>query len=224
MSNRAQAAELLTARAQLYRFLGSMYILEVDEPMLEKIRNMQFPENLPESDLQEGYELVKNYVAQDNPQILDDLAVDYAKVFLAAGEAQGLAAFPYESIYTSKKHQMMGSTTQEVQALYAARGWEPKEDMYRILEDHLGLELEYMAILIEEQKKAMEDGEDVSTLLKEQQTFLKTHLLNWVTSFAGDVNKYAQTDYYRGIAKITVGFLKQEKQLLDMGGAVWDIA
>lgn len=225
MDKKSELTALAEARACLYRFLGSIYIMEIDERMLGRIKEMKFPETLPESDLQEGYDLIRTCVAESGIDSLEDLAADYAKVFLAAGEAQGLAAFPYESVYTGKRHEFMGDAQQEVKALYAARGWEPKEDMFRIMEDHIGLELEYMAILCEEFKKAIEDEEKdgMQSVLEEQQSFLKNHLLNWAFSFTSDVCKYAQTDFYRGVAKVTGGFLKLEKQLLDMGGAAWDI-
>lgn len=261
MDKKSELTALAEARACLYRFLGSIYIMEIDERMLGRIKEMKFPETLPESDLQEGYDLIRtcvaesgidsledlaaengedslenlaaengedsteNLAAENEVDFLENLAADYAKVFLAAGEAQGLAAFPYESVYTGKRHEFMGDAQQKVKALYAARGWEPKEDMFRIMEDHIGLELEYMAIFCEEFKKAIEDEEKdgMQSVLEEQQSFLKNHLLNWAFSFTSDVCKYAQTDFYRGVAKVTGGFLKLEKQLLDMGGAAWDI-
>ena len=76
---------------------------------------------------------------------------DYAKTFLAAGEATGVAAFPYESIYTNKKREIGGRTEQETLALYALHGWEPSKDMFRTMNDHIGLELEFMAVLCEEE-------------------------------------------------------------------------
>lgn len=225
MDKKSELTALAEARACLYRFLGSIYIMEIDKRMLGKIKEMKFPETLPESDLQEGYNLIRDYVVVNGEDFLEDLAADYAKIFLAAGEAQGLAAFPYESVYMGKRHEFMGDAQQEVKALYAARGWKPKEDMFRIMEDHIGLELEFMAILCEELKKAIEDKakDRMQSVLGEQQSFLKNHLLNWAFSFTSDVCKYTQTDFYRGVAKVTSGFLKLEKQLLDMGGAAWDI-
>lgn len=225
MAKKTELTALAEARACLYRFLGSIYIMEIDERMLGRIKEMKFPETLPESGLQEGYDLIRTYIEKQEMDSLEDLAADYARIFLAAGEAQGLAAFPYESVYTEKKHEFMGNAQQEVKALYAARGWKPKENMFRIMEDHIGLELEFMAILCEELKKAIEEEakDGIQSVLGEQQSFLKNHLLNWAFSFTSDVCKYAQTDFYRGAAKVTSGFLKLEKQLLDMGGAAWDI-
>ena len=39
--------------------------------------------------------------------------------------------------------------------------------------------------------------------------FLKKHLMNWALSFTADVIRYAERDFYKGIARITSGFLKK---------------
>lgn len=225
MAKKEEIKNLLKARANLYRFLGSLYIMEVDEDALADMKKMQFPNNLPESNLSEAYKMISEYIAACTNDDLDDLAADYAKTFLAAGEASGQAAFPYESIYVSKKHEIGGRTEQETLALYALHGWEPSKNMYRTMNDHIGLELEFMAVLCEEQLLACNtnNSDRAAMSLGEQKEFLETHL-RWAGAFCMDVNKFARTAFYQGIAKLTSEFLAQEKELLAMGGAIWDIA
>ena len=218
------------ARAQIYRFLGGLYIMEVDEPQLALLKKLEFPviDTVDDSDLdlQEGYELVKHYVAAMTKDDLDDLAADYAKVFLAAGDATGHAAFPYESVYVDKKHQVGGSTEMQMKALYLERGWEPDPNVYRTMYDNIGLMLEYMGILCDELTNALEADDDAKAkeLLTEQKKFVKKHLTNWVYSFTSDIAKFSERDFYKGIAKITNGFMKKETLLLKEGGKAWDIA
>ena len=38
-----------------------------------------------------------------------------------------------------------------------------------------------------------------------------------------DIGKYAQTEFYQAVGKVTNVFLDQEKEMLAMGGALWDI-
>ena len=158
-------------------------------------------------------EYLKDSQGKENQEVLDDLAVDYARIILSAGVAQGKAAFPYESVYTSKKHLMMQDSRNEVVALYAARGVAPSREMYRVPEDHLGLLLEYMALLCQEWDQAEEPG-GAGARAAEQAAFLKDHLNNWVPAFAGEVQKYAGTDFYKGLARLTRGFLMAEKALV----------
>ena len=100
----------------MYRFLGGLYIMEVDAEQLAQLKKMTFPEvegnSDADQDLREGYALVRDYLKEfpdgepEKTEKLDDLAADYAKVFLAAGDATGRAAFPYESVYVDKRHRV----------------------------------------------------------------------------------------------------------------------
>ena len=220
-------AVLAGARGFMYRFLGGLYIMEVDEKQLHALKNMEFPEISGNSesdlDLREGYSLVKNWLAAASEADLDDLAADYARVFLAAGDATGRAAFPYESVYVDKKHQVGGSTEMQMKALYLERGWEPDPDVYRTMYDNIGLMLEYMGIICDEITEALEKKDDskVVKLLEEQKGFVEKHLTGWVYSFTGDILKFADSGFYKGIALITNGFLKKETELLNEGGKAW---
>ncbi len=207
---------LRQSREDLYRLLGRLYLLEVDEKLLNALWGMEFPKECPLEDMKEGYDLMDAFLQhakeringgekeEEQREILDGLAVDYARIFLSAGVAQGKAAFPFESVYTSRQHLMMQESRTDVIAKYAAKGVSPSKDMYRVPEDHLGLLLSYMAILCEEDAP-----------VTEQREFLQEHLLNWVAAFTADVAKYASTDFYKGLGKLTKGFLTMERSLLD---------
>lgn len=200
---------LQKSRETMYRFLSGLYIREVEEWQWKAMCQMKFPVSCPNEDMQEGYQMMEHYLKEsagrDTQSMLDELAVDYARIFLSAGVAQGKAAFPYESVYTSKKHLMMQDSRNEVVALFSAKGVTPSKDMYRIPEDHLGLLLEYMAVLC---------AEDSKESRMEQADFLKDHLNNWIGAFCAEVQKYSNTDFYKGLAKLTKGFLAMECSLL----------
>lgn len=83
--------ELARARAGLYRFLGGLYIMEVDEETLANMKQMQFPTDCANEELAEAYRGLEKAIADLNNEDLEDDAADYAKTFLAAGEATGVA-------------------------------------------------------------------------------------------------------------------------------------
>lgn len=218
-----QEKQLAKARAALYRMLGGFYIMEMDEETLASMKKAVFPKEGTSEEMTSAYQMITHYLKECSTQDLEDLAVDYAKTFLAAGDAAGLAAFPYESVYVSKRHEIGGRTEQETLALYALHGWEPTREMYRTMNDHIGLELEFMAVLCEEEILACQTGNTDRAAMsrRDQQEFLRTHFA-WATAFCNDVKKYAQTEFYQGIAILTKEFLTQEKDFL--GGELWDIA
>lgn len=194
-------------RLVVYGFLARVYRAEVDEGFLASLKEVSFDELASQSGLGEGAALLQDYLHRPTLTMRKDLAVDFAKVFLAAGISQGAAAFPYESVYTSPDRLVMQEARDQVLSLYRTKGIalngvvEP--------EDHLAFELEFMLYLIGEGKEAV-GAADFSALennLQEQREFLQNHLLNWVPDFCEDVQACANTDFYKAVAQITGGFL-----------------
>lgn len=214
--------ELNQYREWMYRFLASVFIHEIDEAMLASMQKMTFPAfpetNTPwQQDLDAGFRLMKSYLAgfegkseEEVHALLEDLAADYAKVFLAAGDAAGKAAFPYESIYTGFDSAFGGSLQMNLSALYASKGLTMREDMFKIMEDHIGLELNFMAELLKEESDAADEA-TADDLRKQQCEFFQTHLINWAAQFAADIYKYTERDFYKGVARMTMGFMEAEQ-------------
>lgn len=220
--------ELMKYRELMYRFLSSVFIEEVTKDMMNALLEMKFPEIAEtgaswEQDLKAGYEgfsaVLDQYRGKSDEEmaaILEDLAADYAKTFLAAGDAAGKAAFPYESVYTGTDSQFGGSVQMNLNADYASRGFTMREDMFKIMEDHIGLEFCYMAEMLKEQAEAIEAGEQKAAdkLAKDQKKFFKRHIINWVMMFANDIYKYSERDFYKSIARITIGFMELEQSII----------
>lgn len=191
----------LQPRADLYSLLSRLYRVEVDASLLEKLKGLTFPQAANET-LAQGYAMLRSYLDNCGEEALDDLAVDYATVFLAAGSADGAAAIPCESVYTSPKKIFMQEAWEDVTRIYREKGLVRDADHPDLMEDHLALELEYMATLVHQ--RAPQD----------EKYFLEHHLLNWVPSFVADIDKYARVDFYKAVGRITLGFLQMEQALL----------
>lgn len=186
------------ARMRLYNFLSGIYLFEIDENQLAAMKSMQLPK--ADGTLGEGYALLSEFLKTANSDCIEELAVDYARIFLAAGVAQGLAAFPYESVYADNNRLVVSKSNSDVAKAYAEKGMKPAIGHYKIPNDHIGLELAFMAKLCEESDEAG------------QKSFFKEHLLSWYSGFCHDAEKYAQTIFYKAIAKTTCGFLELEGQ------------
>lgn len=189
-------------RATLYRLLSRLYRSEVDAPLLDTLKGMTFPTDASQHELAEGYARLRSWLESCGETALDDLAVDYATVFLAAGSADGSAAIPCESVYTSPKKIYMQEAWEAVTNLYRAHKLGKAEGLDDLMEDHLALELVFLVHLIEEND------------LQAQQDFLECHLLNWVPDFVADIDRYARQDFYKAVGLITLGFLKLDLALL----------
>ena len=64
--------ELARARAGLYRFLGGLYIMEVDEETLANMKQMQFPTDCANEELAEAYRGLEKAIADLNNEDLED--------------------------------------------------------------------------------------------------------------------------------------------------------
>lgn len=211
MNTKLEYLMLMNHRENIYRFLGYIYRKEIDQALLDQIKEMSFPKDCGVHELDEGYRMLKEYLDNSSGDMINELAIDYAKVFLAAGLSDGSAAFPYESVYTSRKKIVMQDAWEQVYKVYAAEGLGKGDVGSDVLEDHIALELEFMAYLC---KKAQNDEENQEWIIK-QKEFINQHLLNWIPEFCLEIDKYADTLFYKGIGKITNGYLKMDKDLLD---------
>jgi len=216
MDRKHPIAELVSNRASMYSLLARWFRIEVDQELLDQMAKMDFSVEADQPDIAEGYRMLKGFLASVSPDTLTDLAVDYAGAFLGAGKTVGGAAFPYESVYTSLGGLIMQDARDQVLRLYREEGLDRSEEL-EVPEDHLALELEFMAYLCQKTLESLEAGHDptVAEYLGKQKTFLHQHLLNWVPSFCADTQQFAQTDFYKAAAKVTHGFLKMEQVLID---------
>jgi putative dimethyl sulfoxide reductase chaperone len=176
---------------------------------------MGFPADCEDSELAEGYQMLVEYLRQPGADPLTDLSVDYARVFLGAGIHDSSAAYPYESVYTSKERLIMQEARDQVLAIYRAKGLDRSEAL-EVPEDHIALELEFMAHLCREAIEAIaaEKWAGVAAYLKEQKDFLNQHLANWTPEFCTDIQKYSETIVYKDVAKITNSFLHLDQAII----------
>jgi TorA maturation chaperone TorD len=207
---------VLQGRMAGYQFLSRLFRTEVDQELLNTLTSMQYPTNTGNALVDEGYRMIRDYLSTADSNVLIELAVDFVRSFIGSGNNGYSAAYPYESVYTSPKRLMMQDARDEVLVLYRAAGL-MKRDSWKEGEDHLALELEFEQILIERSLTAWEQGDEAACQqhLLQQRNFLEDHLLSWYPMMAKDLEKFPRTDFYRGLGKLTGGYLQNDLELLD---------
>ena len=207
---------VLQVREYLYRLLSRLYRTEVDEALLKQLMEMEFPVDCKNERLASGYKQLVNYMKHNRLDSRIELEVDYAKVFLGAGLAEGSAAFPYESVYTSPKKILMQEARDQVLEIYRAHNMDVNSMNCYFPADHISLELEFMGRLCQQASHFYEENKtkEMLVILKEQDKFLEKHLMNWIPEFSSDVEKYSSTDFYRAVAKMTEGYLDLDSMIV----------
>ncbi|MBC5583213.1 molecular chaperone TorD family protein [Eggerthella sp. NSJ-70] len=212
-SNTARLAESLSDRLSTYTFLAALYRTEVTERSLEALRQDGVLD-CADPELDDGLRMMRTYLASPEASVLD-LARDYAKTFCGAASTNKTAAYPFESVYTSESGMLMQDARDDAMRWYRRFGI-AKSESWHDCEDHLALELEFMAFLIGSCRDALVEGDTraACSLLTAQHGFLEEHLANWVPEFARHVDLRARTGFYRGLGRFTRAYVANDRREL----------
>jgi TorA maturation chaperone TorD len=219
-----QLREANAARARLYRTLAYYYLHELSQEQIEQLAGADLASQGAEDEtMQRGFEAMADYLSKLTTGTRQELAVDYAHTFLAAGNYETFAATPYESVFTSEEGLMMQDARDEVYKMYCAEQMQPNEDL-RMPEDHLAFEFEFMALLIDRMSEGLAAGdfERARHYARLQREFHRDHQLNWVDDLCDAIEDVALTVFYVGLADVTRGFVHAETEAIADEAALAD--
>lgn len=135
------------------------------------------------------------------------LGAEYQRLFIGP---LALVAHPYESVHLSVDRLLFDSHTVAVRHCYAAAGFSAPRPG-REPEDHVGLELDFVARIAARAVVAADQGDQAAAELDAArvQAFLCDHVQRWVPRWAQLLADDAQEDFYRGVALLTLDTLDQ---------------
>ena len=162
-----------------------------------------------------GLALLNAFCASWDRAGLGALEWDFNRLFVGPGE---MLAPPWESVHRSKTKLTFQESTLQVRELYRRFGVEAPA-VHREPDDHLGLELAFVATLSDQAAGAAGRGDTahVARCFEAQRDFLRDHLLAWAPACLALVEKHAETDYYRGAARLALGSLAESARLCGAG-------
>jgi TorA maturation chaperone TorD len=139
---------------------------------------------------------------------LDDLRVDYTRLFLGVPQA---IAPPYGSVWLGGDETLMRDSTMEVLALYREGGFE-LDDSFRELPDHVAAELEFLYLLLFRENQARRGGRDdeAAATADLRRRFLHRHLGAWVGPLTAAMRAGAGSLFFRELAALTDRFVSRE--------------
>ncbi len=205
---------LARQRSNIYGLLATVFRQEVTSDFLQKMQDPQFMGVLSHFGID-----WTNYLSQPEEQLLDELAVEYARLFLGPGKHIS----PHESVHHQRDDaqwsQLWGQSTVEVKKFIEFSGLHYKSE-YTGLPDHISVELEFMqqVTLREEQAWAEQDKDTALSCLKNEKKFIEEHLARWVPSFCEKVIQEAELLFYREMAALTKNFIEFEKEEINRYG------
>lgn len=198
-----QKLEMARARAGLYGLMSRVFS---DKPTAALLKGMKEPA-MQES--MESFEVPfdEEFLAGDDAQQAEELAIEYARLFLATGSHIA----PYESVFVrawaEDKPQLWGEATVEVAKFYQEAGLELREGQ---TPDHLGIELEAMAVMAECEaaRRETDDADGADGLEELQRRFCEEHLKRWVPEFCEAVLHRSESGFYRSMVIMTASLVR----------------
>ena len=204
-----QLLEFCKDRAVVYKFLSTVLRDEVPRELLEKLTSDTVKEKMsnllrcvsPETF--PGFRRFKAYLdsIKDVEEEWKNLRYEYADIFLNAGETP---VFPYESCYVTGEPLVNQKPVLEIRELFKKAGVH-KNDEYPDLDDHVAVELEFLAYLCTNGEKK-EFAELQRDLVKR---------FAWMKEFAKNLEEYSKSEFYKSIARILNGVISMEMDIAD---------
>lgn len=156
---------------------------------------------------------LEKYYRKDKKIALEKLTSEYNYLLIGPHK---LPAPPWESVYRTTERLLFQESTLEVRRYYLNHSFIPAEYPH-VADDHLALELDFMANLSSMTEKAYEeqDMEQVLQLLDEQKSFLKEHLLLWVPEFAERIQESPTLYLYPNMATMLKEFLEIQIEAIE---------
>jgi putative dimethyl sulfoxide reductase chaperone len=224
-SQRSSTKDLIKVhqfREMLFLFLSRSFSREVDRPFLQSLFDVSNSlqaslKDAEETSLSRGRDLLKSFCSEiraaDEEVVLGDLARHYAFLFLGVG-SENVALC--ESAYRNEKGLLFQTAYFDTLERYRKVGLGKRED-FSEPEDHLSLELAYMAHLSHWSISSIEAAreEEMKKYYQYQKSFLKDHLLLWIPQFSSSLSEVSPSTFYRALAYLLQGYIQVDFEFLD---------
>lgn len=215
--DKQEFCDLSATRAQIYRMLGSLYFTELTEEQIASLAALDYSQFADlDEELAKGAKEIERALRHVNSDTRQDLAVDYAHTFLAAGAIKNEdRALPYESLFVNSTGLLMGPQRDTVYKAMLKEGLLPDASL-KVPEDHLSFECEFMAAMADRAVAALKEDNvaEAERCTGVQQEFLRDHLSTWIGKFYDAIDKTCRTKFYRGVGLMTKAFVRFDEELL----------
>ena len=212
-----EVRDALVNRAAFFRMLAGYYFRPMSQEDIDEVDVAALLEAAAQSDgeLSEGFNDMGRFLRKCNTGTREQLATDYTSAFGGAVTCHDKVAVPYASVFADEDGRLNTSQRGEVYKAYKAHAFKVSADA-AMPEDHLSFLLTFLAILSDEARLAFDacDKARAIALLDESVRFSEEHILSWFDSFAQLANEILQTRFYRGLLRVTRGYLELDLQVV----------
>lgn len=181
------------ARAQLFRLLAGAF---AEEPSREYLKALRQPESLAAL-AEAGLAFDADFLLPPLAQLEDELACEFATLLAAPGGCP-----PVESARLAGRYQQQPYF--EVKEVYRAAGFAVQRARFEVFDDALGVELLFVAALLDRVAAAHACGDAAQQVQSEKtlKRFWVQHLGRWARGYASLVMRATEHSFYREMARL----------------------
>jgi len=211
--------DVCALRTKLYCFLGDCLLESVPDEGTEFLQRAfweQFPLEAANDKMKSGLDRLVNctdYLKKlPTSQASQEIQLEFTRLFIGPGQP---IAPPWESIYRTPEKLLFGWPALQVREAYRLEGFEIK-CKYQMPEDHMGLELMFLASASDALAKTISnDNQSTIPLMIERHVdFISNHPLTWIEDFMNDVSASDSIGFYSGLIELIWGVLLWDLELL----------
>ena len=210
--SRGAQPTLAESRSRSYWLLSGFFLTRPDPNVIDDLRARLEPARAFWSISPLLKRLADAIADREGDDLPQRLAIEYTRLFGGLREGYGPAP-PYESMY--RENRLHGESTMDVVRMYADAGFAVVDETIAP-QDHVGVELKFMALLCNEEIGAWEQGDEaaVADLWERESLFLSNHLLAWGPDFCQRIEADSREPFYGAAAALTEAILVADAQLL----------
>lgn len=208
--NGIPAEDIAASRSRCYWLLSDVYLNRPDVPCIERLR-AALGDSGPTVSEAAG-DVFDDLRAALRATGHERLLVEHTRLFSGLREGYGPPP-PFESVH--RESRVLGDSTVAVLRAYAAAGFGTIHADAGP-QDHLGVELRFMALAAHEEMAAWSRGDAFTALanLAHQGAFLEQHLHAWVPGYCRRLAEQAHEPFYIEIAKLTGRVIEDDHALV----------
>ncbi|MBT3880905.1 MAG: hypothetical protein HON76_07990 [Candidatus Scalindua sp.] len=187
-------------RSKLYWFMGTLFLTKPDKEFIALLSDelSSVANDILKTEIEA---LRRSLETRHTSDLAEQLEHEFTRLFRGIHNNYGPPP-PYESVY--RESNIMGDSTRAVIECYSEAGF-GEIDKSAGPQDHLGVELKFIALLCQRESQQREAGKDTDALntLKMEKAFLNDHLLQWMPDFQGAVARHDPHPFYEALVSLT---------------------
>jgi TorA maturation chaperone TorD len=191
----------LRARASISRLLSGAFVEEPGEALIDAVRSPDALASLAEA----GLCFDDDFFRPSTAELADALGIEFSSMFVAAGGFP-----PIESARLTGRLQQ--EPYHQVRQVYRDAGFVVARGRFHVFDDQLGIELLFVAEMLERAAAALDRGDraEARRVERDVKRYWTLHLGRWVRGYARLVQRAAQHSFYREMGRMLEVFAEGE--------------